>query len=654
MNYVVMDEHDDYYDDNRQFFQKKHNNTSKKKYIILFGILIFIGVLVLLFNARSQSPFEVLEQEMKNAASRYVKNNKLVSDYGIYVLVNRLSDVKLLEGCSDLSGVIVEGDELIPYLICDNYKSDIIDNNSKDIKLTGDEVIIVDKSYEYYDLGCESKYEIKINTDYVNREGVYDYEYYAINNSEIVDSIKRKVIVVDNKQLANNYPTLKLSGDEIIYLNKGEIYNELGYLAVDNLDGNINEQVKIINNINVNEVGEYQIRYLVTNSLGYTSIASRRIIVVSNDDNPSDNPPEEDGELSISVITNPTNVVNGNVTITLYVNDANYEKTLLPDGSVSNEKLTKFVVSTNGNYKFLIYKNNGEVTTKEVNITNIDKITPKAVCSATTTNNSTQITVSGVSESSCVFSYRINSYSSEYISNNMYHSSYGNATNVSVNIQDLAGNIGTINCQVEKLNKEYINDKGYNCIEPYTCFKQGDFWDTRYNYCSTEGHCGPINKTGCSITSVATILSKWNKRSSNGELFTPYTLLREVYGSCSACSGSTTSQRVFQKLGLQAWGNVGNNHYKLTMENYNVLLNHLIEGNPALIQVNSSNGGWYTTGKHLMSLLAGREDGTVFLHDTGTKKGTKNGLGHAVNTFVPLTDVINHCGKNCWFQLVKE
>ena len=46
-------------------------------------------------------------------------------------------------------------------------------------------------------------------------------------------------------------------------------------------------------------------------------------------------------------------------------------------------------------------------------------------------------------------------------------------------VKDIAGNIGKINCQVEKdlsvINKEYITDKGYHCIEPYTCLKQGDY-----------------------------------------------------------------------------------------------------------------------------------------------------------------------------------
>ena len=650
MNYTLMDEE---YNDSSYLYENK--NKVSKKNIIIWGIIILLLLIVLLYLIinyffNNSEDYSYIEKKMVDAAIKYVKTNNLNNTNSMYISINKLSDISLDDNCSNLSGVVVEGNSYYPYLICGDYKSDVINNQEEYAKLNGDEVVIIDINYQYHDLGCTSNYEVETISNYVNREGVYTYLYNIKNDNKNIETLRRKVIVIDNDENNEIKPQIKLNGDEIIYLNKGDTYQELGALATDKIDGDISNKVIINSNINSNVVGEYEVKYTVTNSKGYSSIIVRKVIVGEQKD---------DKELVVNNIVSPVEITNTDVRIIIMIIGDNYKHTVLPDGTINTNSTIEYSAKDNNTYNFLVYDNNDKVITKQIEVNNIDKKVPTGVCNAITYKDYTDVTIKNVSEESCVYNYETNSYSSVYMNQDTYRMPIGELENVSVNVKDLAGNIGKINCTVEKdlsvINKEYINEKGYNCIEPYTCLKQGDYWRTEYCYYSTET-CGPINKRGCSITSVATVLSKWDKRSKNGELYTPYTLMDEVYGSCSHCSGTTQTRKVFEKLGLQVVRNPENNKdwFSLNMKNYDILLNHLKTGNPAVIRVSHENGGWYTDGGHIMSLLTANSEGLVYLYDTGTKIGTKNSWGHAVNTFVPLEDVINHCGKNCTFQLIKE
>lgn len=655
MNYVVLDEVDDSIDIKPSYSKKQNINI--KQIILIFLVILFIIIGYIIIKSFSNSyNYEDIEKQMVLEAQKYINNQNLNTENGMYVMIDRLSTIKLGNNCSSISGVLVEGNSYHAYLICDDYKSNPITNQEQYGKLNGDEIILINSNYEYYDLGCYTSYNIEVTNNYVNREGVYTYLYKIKNNNTLLETIVRKVIVIDEKN-KDNYPSITLNGSEIVYLKLGETYQEQGATAYDKKDGDISSLVNIISNINYGEAGEYEIKYIVTNTNGYSSSIRRKIVIVGNNYN--------DDELIVESMHFPTSQTNNSVEIVMMVNGDNYKHTILPDGKIISDSVIRFKVEENNTYNFQIYDKNDEVILKQIEINNIDKVMPIGVCKAKTYKKYTEVSITNVSENLCVYSYESLPYESVYMSDKDYRIPVGELEKLNVNIKDSAGNVNKINCTIEKdmsvINKEYINEKGYHCIEPYTCYKQSDFSSEKYSFCSSgdPNWCGPISKTGCSITSVSTILSKWDKRSSNGQLFTPYTLFEEVYNCSLACSGSTTSQKAFIKLGLQAWGNVNGDHYKLTMENYDVLYQHLMGGNPALIRISGDNGGWYTDpgGAHIMSLLAAKEGGLVYLYDTGGKNQKyeqKNAFGHPVNTFVPLTDVINHCGKGCWFQLIKE
>lgn len=86
----------------------------------------------------------------------------------------------------------------------------------------------------------------------------------------------------NKKQNTNDFPKITLTGNHIITLNIGEKYNEIGYEATDEKDGNITQNVKIENNIDYNKPGTYEIIYTVTNSQNNTISEKRFIRLVQN------------------------------------------------------------------------------------------------------------------------------------------------------------------------------------------------------------------------------------------------------------------------------------------------------------------------------------------------------------------------------------
>ena len=209
--------------------------------------------------------------------------------------------------------------------------------------------------------------------------------------------------------------------------------------------------------------------------------------------------------------------------------------------------------------------------------------------------------------------------------------------------------------RILKKIRKALNEKGYNCLYPFTCFKQGDFSNWRYEFCSTDT-CGTISRRGCSITSVTTLVSGFGVKDKNGELYTPYTMLSDVYDTVACkyrqyCSGSTTSYRAFTHFGRTVTMNErGGNAYDFSRDKIPIILNHLKKGGAVLIR--AKGPGMYAVSKgHIMALLGVNEKDEVYLFDPNAKFGETNGKG-PVNTFISTEYLVK--GEITWFQLVSK
>ena len=159
-------------------------------------------------------------------------------------------------------------------------KKEVIHN--VELTLNGDESITLEVGTEYEEYGAslivdsiDKTSEIKVDKSNLNVDalGEYTIKYYTnIDNKEY--SIKRIVLVVDTTS-----PEIKLNGSDKVTLLKGEKYNELGYIAIDNYDGEITDKVEVQSELDINKVGEYSITYNITDTSGNSSSIKRLIIV---------------------------------------------------------------------------------------------------------------------------------------------------------------------------------------------------------------------------------------------------------------------------------------------------------------------------------------------------------------------------------------
>lgn len=75
------------------------------------------------------------------------------------------------------------------------------------------------------------------------------------------------------------YPVITLEGDSQIIVQKGTQYNEPGYSAVLNGE-DVTASVEVITNLNTSKSGAYSVTYKCVNADGFSTTASRKVIVL--------------------------------------------------------------------------------------------------------------------------------------------------------------------------------------------------------------------------------------------------------------------------------------------------------------------------------------------------------------------------------------
>ena len=157
------------------------------------------------------------------------------------------------------------------------------------IGFIGLEVKIVDKK-EVYEVGLNYKEveEANIECTFFGSKENNIKKDKEIDTSKIGDqeitytctkilfkkSIKVKYTVVDK-----DAPKIELKGNKIKVVTVGDSYTEEGYTATDDIDGDITKEVKTESKINYSNVGNYKIKYQVTDKAGNETTAEREILV---------------------------------------------------------------------------------------------------------------------------------------------------------------------------------------------------------------------------------------------------------------------------------------------------------------------------------------------------------------------------------------
>lgn len=131
-------------------------------------------------------------------------------------------------------------------------------------KLIGPSELTLEVNNEYNDLGAEAKLLGIDLTKRIKTDGSVDTSKlgeYKILYKLFSKKLERVVKIVDTEN-----PTIELKGKSNISLYQGDKYEEAGYEASDNYDGNLTDKVEIDSNVNTDKVGNYEITYRVKDS----------------------------------------------------------------------------------------------------------------------------------------------------------------------------------------------------------------------------------------------------------------------------------------------------------------------------------------------------------------------------------------------------
>ncbi|WP_299220391.1 DUF5011 domain-containing protein [uncultured Aquimarina sp.] len=190
--------------------------------------------------------------------------------------------------------VNVVGDYMLTYTVSDvagNEVSEIrtvnvISDNPPMITLLGDNPLEISFGEAFDDPGAtavddidgdiSSQIETSGTVD-VNTLGEYTIIYSVTDSSGNNTEAVRTVNVVDSTN-----PVITLEGANPFLVNVGNIFNDPGANASDNVDGNLTSGITVSGTVDVNTPGDYVLTYSVEDSSGNIATITRTVRVIDN------------------------------------------------------------------------------------------------------------------------------------------------------------------------------------------------------------------------------------------------------------------------------------------------------------------------------------------------------------------------------------
>ncbi|MFP4844648.1 immunoglobulin-like domain-containing protein [Winogradskyella sp. PE311] len=214
----------------------------------------------------------------------------------------------------------------------------IADTTAPVITLLGDATVNLEQGDSYSDLGATAIDNIDGNLtssiiivgDNVDTNTIGSYTI-TYNVSDAAGNAAVEVIRTVNVTMDGTPPVITLIGASNIDLNVGDVYNELGATATDNIDGNITANIIISGAVDTNSAGTYFVNYNVSDAAGNAANQVTRTINVIADTTP------------------PVIVLVGNATINLIVGDTYNEQGATATDNLDGNLTSSIVIAGNVN-----------------------------------------------------------------------------------------------------------------------------------------------------------------------------------------------------------------------------------------------------------------------------------------------------------------
>lgn len=155
----------------------------------------------------------------------------------------------------------------------------VTENIKPELILTGDVTGCRKNNSVNYDIIANDNYDGNITDKIKYKIEKDDITFFVKDSSNNETTLTKKIKYIDEEKA-----TIKLNSSRHLYLNVGQEYIEYGATAYDSCDGDITQNIKITNNIDINTLGTYEVLYSITDSYGNFTEEKRYVIVGDNEE----------------------------------------------------------------------------------------------------------------------------------------------------------------------------------------------------------------------------------------------------------------------------------------------------------------------------------------------------------------------------------
>lgn len=210
----------------------------------------------------------------------------------------------------------------------------VIDDVKPDILLEGENEITICPGKKFDELGfsASDNYDGDITSNVVVLEKEENITYEVSDSSGNKTSVFRTFIRKDVEK-----PKISLKGASILYIDKGGVYNEPGFTASDNCEGDMTSTVEISGKIDTSKPGTQKVTYKVIDKAGNETIVTRTVYV------------------KYPTVSAPTGIYkNSMIYLTFDDGPSNVTGSILDILKEKNVKATFFVINNSDSLNYLI------------------------------------------------------------------------------------------------------------------------------------------------------------------------------------------------------------------------------------------------------------------------------------------------------------
>lgn len=246
--------------------------------------LVYLGIflVILLFNLIIYSVIKPrIKFDIRGEQTIHVEVNSLYKDLGADASLYTIFQNKKLKVTTTEN---VNVNKIGKYKV--NYQINVDDK-----VINKERIVIVEDN---------TKPEINILDEVVSCNGkVKDFNYTAYDNydGDITYLVKKEVLkdkvilkaadsnknvtekTIKIKSIDAQKPQISLNGSETIILNLNDTYTEYGAVSYDSCDGDLNDKIEIVSDVNTSVLGNYTVVYKVSDSYGNTNMVTRNVYV---------------------------------------------------------------------------------------------------------------------------------------------------------------------------------------------------------------------------------------------------------------------------------------------------------------------------------------------------------------------------------------